>query len=87
MPKNALACVQVVQCMLLLKAKFSIELIPDLQHCRVEVASGEGLVRVYQQREDSIKTTPQSVLHSTQALSFQSARPGRVGHCFPADAC
>lgn len=63
---------QVIQCMLYLKSVHGIELIPSLRHCRVEVAGGDGLVRVYQQKvADSITTTPTSVLKSSQAMAYQ----------------
>ena len=59
--------------MLHLKSVHSIELIPSLRHCRVEVARGDGLVRVYQQKvADSINATPTSVLKSSQAMAYTS---------------
>lgn len=73
--------------MLLLKSSFDITLIPSLRRCRIEVASDEGLVRVYQQKEDSVVTTPTSVLHSAQALAHQHKGRSADECCSLAKAC
>ena len=58
--------------MLHLKASCTFEVVPKPKHCWVEVAAGEGIVRVYQQSaQDSVTTTPTSVLQTAQAFESQ----------------
>ena len=80
--------VQVMQCMLRLKSVHGVELIPSLRHCRVEVAGGDGLVRVYQQKvADSITTTPTSVLNSSQAMKYIPAHRPAECPAYSMGAC